>query len=42
MSKQVLRMNEKQWLTTAGLGFSTFLMMQNDDHLRYKIANESF
>ena len=34
-----LRMNESDWITTAGIGFGTFLMIQNDDHLRYKIAN---
>lgn len=35
-----LRMNESQWLTTAGVGLGTFFMLENDDNLREKFGYE--
>ena len=35
-----LRMNQSEWLTAAGLGLGTYIMVQNDNHIKYLIGTD--
>ena len=35
-----LRMNESEWLTTAGMGIGTYFLIHNDDNLRNKFGTD--